>query len=191
MNENIEIEFKNLLTEKEYHLLLQSLPFPKKAKKLVNHYFETESFSLKQKRCALRLREKDGIFIATLKTPHTEGVLEVNDRVTPEEAEHWLNHSVQFKPNIRKKMNQFGILESNLQYYGSLMTYRREIIYEKITLVLDESYYMDKKDYEIELETTNYSYGKKVFKDILKNYTIEKKETPPKIKRFFDALNPS
>ncbi|WP_212685903.1 CYTH domain-containing protein, partial [Salmonella enterica] len=82
MAQEIEIEFKNLLTEEEYLKLLSNLPFPKYSQTQTNYYFETEDFSLKAHGSALRIREKNGNYTLTLKETHELGLLETHDALT-------------------------------------------------------------------------------------------------------------
>ncbi len=50
MTQEIEIEFKNLLTKSEFLKLSEALCMKKHDfKQQVNHYFDTKDFSLKQK----------------------------------------------------------------------------------------------------------------------------------------------
>ncbi len=59
MTQEIEIEFKNLLTKSEFLKLSEALCMKEHDfKQQVNHYFDTKDFSLKQKKSALRIREK-------------------------------------------------------------------------------------------------------------------------------------
>ena len=70
MSQNIEIEFKNMLTSEEFlQLKLHFNIDQNKFKKQVNHYFDTPSFSLKSLNSALRIREKGTQFEMTLKQP--------------------------------------------------------------------------------------------------------------------------
>lgn len=50
MTQEIEIEFKNLLTKSEFQKLSEALGMKKHDfKRQINHYFDTKDFSLKQK----------------------------------------------------------------------------------------------------------------------------------------------
>src|SRR5699024_2293642 len=90
MSQEIEIEYKNLLTKQEFDYLLGHFPFPQNSQKQTNFYFETENFSLKENGAALRIREKDGHYRLTLKEPHPDGLLETHDPLTEAEAMNWL-----------------------------------------------------------------------------------------------------
>lgn len=58
-NQNIEIEFKNMLTKEEYELLLTHFQVGKEDLfEQENHYFDTSDFALKANHSALRIRKK-------------------------------------------------------------------------------------------------------------------------------------
>jgi len=88
MSQELEIEFKNMVSETDFKRLvdtfqLQLGDFPVQH----NHYFDTEAFLLKQAGCALRIREKNGMFELTLKEPATDGLLETNEKISCAVAE--------------------------------------------------------------------------------------------------------
>src|SRR4051812_19896764 len=92
MSQNIEIEFKNMLSADEFCMIrnffqLTSADFIKQE----NYYFDTKDFALKQHGCALRIREKKGRFEMTLKQPHPDGLLEINEILSPEQVHLLLN----------------------------------------------------------------------------------------------------
>ncbi|WP_249870111.1 CYTH domain-containing protein [Oceanobacillus saliphilus] len=188
MTQEIEIEYKNLLTKEEYERLLHSLPFPEEGKKQINHYFETEDFALKRFGCALRIREKDGKFQLTLKEPHPEGLLETHDWLTDQEAKSWLEGNIIPKEHTEKQLLKKNMQLEKLQYCGNLTTLRREIAYHDVLLVLDYSTYLEMEDYEFELEATSKESGIRIFQQVLEQHAIEKKNTPNKIERFFHSI---
>lgn len=188
MTQEIEIEFKNLLTEKEYQQVYQFLPF--KSVELIeqtNYYFETEEMELKAKGAALRIRHKNGACTLTLKQPHAEGLLETHDPMTDEEADLWIQGKMVEKPHVCKQLKEIGIPTASLQYLGSLTTRRKEIDYKGATIVLDHSLFYDQEDYELEVEASSRKAGKQVIKEILNACNIPERETDNKIKRFYDA----
>ncbi len=189
MTQEIEIEYKNMLTKDEFNLLLTSLPFPQKAETQVNHYFETADFSLKEQGCALRIREKNGSFTMTLKEPHTTGLLETHDQLTKDEADSWLNGRPTTTPETINRLANKGIEVDKLIYYGSLTTKRREFAYDDVLLVLDYNTYLGTTDYELELEAASEQSGQSMMRKLLDDYQIEQRKTPNKIHRFFAAKN--
>lgn len=187
MAQEIEIEFKNLLTEDEFNILLDKLPFPEYSVKQTNFYFETKDLSLKDKGCALRIREKQGNYRLTLKEPHELGLQETHDTLTEEEAKHWLNGKIIPKPETTRQLQNLGVDQEELVYYGSLTTERREVEYQDVLIVLDDSTYNGVQDYEFELEAKDQKVGLTRFHSILDQFEIKKKETPNKIVRFFNT----
>lgn len=188
MAQEIEIEFKNLLTEKEYHQVYHYLPFKTvELMEQTNYYFETEDLKLKQKGAALRIRYKNGKCTLTLKEPHKEGLLETHDSLTEEEANLWIQNKMMVKPHVSKQLQGLGISIESLHYMGSLTTRRKEMEYKGTTVVLDHSLYYDQEDYELEVEANSKEDGKKAIQEILKACNIPERETDNKIKRFYNA----
>lgn len=52
--------------------------------------------------------------------------------------------------------------------------------------MLDHSRYLNKEDYEIEVEVTNAEEGYRSFQNLLASHHIPVRKTPNKIKRFYD-----
>ena len=52
--------------------------------------------------------------------------------------------------------------------------------------MLDHSRYLNKEDYEIEVEVTNAEEGFRSFQKLLASHQIPVRKTPNKIKRFYD-----
>ncbi|MFP7494775.1 CYTH domain-containing protein [Terribacillus saccharophilus] len=189
MPQEIEIEFKNLLTEAEFNQLYKSLDMENTPViQQVNHYFETKDFQLKQLGSALRIREKNGKFQSTLKQPHADGLLETHDELTEQQAKAWLQGKITLGPEISKQLQELGISAAELVYGGALETVRRERRYLETTVVLDKSTYGSTTDYELELEAHSYAHGEHVFQSVLSEHGIGKRETPNKIQRFYDSL---
>ena len=65
MQKGTDVEFKSLLTEKEYNKLLEYFTNAKSDFQ-TNHYFDTKRFSLKALNASLRVRERED-FELTLK----------------------------------------------------------------------------------------------------------------------------
>lgn len=188
MAQEIEIEYKMLLTKTEFELLLSNIPFPKEGEKQINHYFDTKCFSLQKKLCALRIREKDNSYQLTLKEPNTIGLLETHDTLSKKDALSWLDGNIIEQKHVGKQLNTLDVLSENLLYYGSLTTVRREINDQNVIFVLDYNTFNGYSDYEFELEAPNENIGSKTFKNILTEHSIIIKDTPNKIQRFFSTL---
>lgn len=188
MTQEIEIEYKNLLTKEEFDRLLENLPFPEQSETQINYYFETKDFSLKQNGCALRIREKNGEYKLTLKEPHPQGLLETHDFLTKQEALDWIDGKFITKRHTASQLAEKDISPEDLIYYGCLKTERRELNDNNVLIVLDFSTYNGKSDYELELEAPSQEVGIEAFQTLLKAHNIQKRITPNKIKRFFQTL---
>src|SRR5690625_37117 len=187
MSQEIEIEFKNLLTKEAFDYLLKVFPFPTNGQTQVNYYFETDQFDLQKNRCALRIREKNNTYQLTLKEPHSDGILETHESISHQEEIHWLTSHIIYKQRIDEQLKQFNISLDALKYYGSLKTIRYEANVQDVLLVLDHSTYHGHSDYELEIEAKNKKSGIEFFNNILEQHHIEKKKTPNKIERFFNT----
>lgn len=188
MTQEIEIEYKNLLTKEEFDHILNNYPFPKNETEQINYYFETKDFSLKKHGCALRIREKNGQFVLTMKEPHPNGLLETHEPLSKEEAYDMINGKIIKRDTINNQLKNMNIAIQDLAYYGQLLTERREITYENVLLVLDYSIYNDRSDYELEIEAPSEEIGTPFFNNFLTKNNINKRNTPNKIKRFFATL---
>lgn len=186
--QTLEIEYKNLLTRKEFKRLLSEIPFPKYGVKQINHYFETKDFKLRDQKTALRIREKNNEYTLTIKQPHPKGILETNASLTKDETKQWLQGKPVFKPVIQKQLHPLGIEAKDLIYFGHLTTIRRSIWLDDAELVLDDNYYLKRRDYELELEVSEAHKGKQMFTHLLKKHHIKQRKVRNKIERFFSVL---
>ncbi|MBY7143118.1 CYTH domain-containing protein [Virgibacillus sp. NKC19-3] len=188
MAQEIEIEYKNMLTKDEFDRLLYHLPFPEYSQTQTNYYFETTDFALKKNGCALRIREKNGVYQLTLKEPHKDGLLETHDSLTKEEVRNWMQGNIIAKTHTTKQLKNKSISTQNLHYYGRLTTKRHELKNANIVIVLDYSTFNGKEDYELEVEATSQEIGIQAFESLLKEHDIQQRDTPNKIERFFQTI---
>ncbi|MEA3322151.1 MAG: CYTH domain-containing protein [Bacillota bacterium] len=189
-NQEIEIEFKNLLTFDEFTSLCSA--FKVKSDDFFtqeNHYFDTPAFALKEKGCALRIRKKGDTFTLTLKQPAKEGLLETHQVVSDHEFETMKSEKNGLISGIISTIlrEDLNISPSEVIYFGSLKTNRAELPYKEGLLVLDESTYLDTSDFELEYEVKNYAEGERLFHELLDAYGIPLRETKNKIVRFYEA----
>ncbi|MGG3564084.1 CYTH domain-containing protein [Neobacillus rhizosphaerae] len=186
MSQNIEIEFKNMLTESEYKRLLNELEIDQtQIFSQENHYFDTPRFSLKEAGSALRIRKKKHHFEMTLKQPATVGLLETNQILSEEEVTMALQSGKLPTGVIQQLIEANGIPFSKIEYFGHLLTNRVEIPYKKGLLVLDHSTYLNKEDYELEYEVEDYKEGQLIFQEFLSYHKIPERKTENKIRRFY------
>ncbi len=189
LKQEMEIEFKNMLTKEEFgHLCSHAEINEAHFFSQENHYFDTESFSLKEHGCALRIREKNGQYEMTLKQPAKEGLLESNLTIDGKEARQIIESGNLTDNSITALIEEaYHIPKDAITYFGSLKTTRAETEFEGGLLVLDHSEYLGKEDYELEYEATDYRKGKITFENLLHTLNIPLRHTDNKIKRFYLA----
>ncbi len=190
MSQEIEIEFKNLLTKEQYELLLNEFKIDQNMiKRQVNHYLDTPDWHLKELFSGLRIRETKTKVVCTLKEKTSEHTyLETTDALTREDAFNILEGNSFPAPSVKDKLKQLQIPIEELKVFGTLTTDRVEIPYEQGILVLDHSYYLNRDDFEVEYETNDEIIGATTFSNFLIKYSIEKRHTDKKIARFMKAL---
>ncbi|WP_067842068.1 CYTH domain-containing protein [Amphibacillus sediminis] len=190
MNQEIEIECKNLLTEIEYQRLLDYFELTNLEPTLqINHYFETPDFALKQKGSALRIRAKQNHYTLTLKQPFQDGLLETHDSLLENQVRLWLNNKPIFTPHVGIQLEKIGIKLNQLKYGGALETARIEVYYHESLVVLDKSRYNGTVDYELEVESDQRSKAESTMDHLIERLALTRKETPNKIERFYRTLD--
>lgn len=190
MHQEIEIEFKHMLTLDEFHTLLKELPFPKEPLIQTNYYFETSTRTLIKKRCALRIRLKNDTYQCTFKEPHPQGVLETHDALSKEEAKRWMKGSFIHLPHISHRLTAHGIDVQDLFYIGSLTTKRYKYDMNGLQYVLDESSYGNTVDHELEIEAPSYEQGFHAYQQVVDGFQLSPQRSITKIERFFHEMFP-
>ncbi|KGR73692.1 CYTH domain-containing protein [Ureibacillus sinduriensis] len=190
MTQELEIEFKNVLTKQQYETLLKK--FHVSNEMIVhqtNHYFDTKEFRLKELFSGLRIRVTNKKIVCTLKErTATNTHLETTDVITREQADLMLTGRGFFAESVKIRLSQLGVPVEHLHHFGTLSTERVEISHKGGTLVFDHSFYLNCDDYEVEYETNEENRGRKVFENFLKENDIPQKAADKKIARFMSAL---
>src|SRR5699024_8142218 len=181
MEQELEIEYKVLLSEDKFKELLNNLNFPSNSVTQINYYFETPDLKLKQINSALRIREKNSHYIVTLKEHHKKGILEN----TFQQA---IKNNILFAPNCSKQLQKNNISLDTIKYIGSLITERYEFKDNNLIYVLDKSFYNNKVDYELEIEAPSQEIGSHIFNQLVSRFNIKKVPPITKIERFFNTL---
>ena len=190
MAQQLEIEFKNLLTKQQYEQLLQTFQIPKDTiKRQTNHYFDTPTNALRNIKSGLRIRQIGCYYECTLKEKSAEHAhLETTDELTAKQAELMLQGKGFFAVEVAKRLSFHNVPLNELALIGSLTTDRVEIPYKDGLLVFDHSYYLQSDDYEVEYETNDEKKGNIIFDEFLRQHNIKKQKTDKKIARFMKAL---
>ena len=189
MSTNLEIEFKNMLTKTEYQQLMNHFN-PQNLSLITqqNIYYDTANASLKQLKSALRIRIKNETYELTLKLPQSIGLLEINQSLTADDVWQFNNHKKLPPGAVVDALISHNIDVSHLNIITDLITKRFECPYEGGLLVLDESFYHEITDYELEYEVTDYDIGHHQFQTLLNHYHIPLRPAKSKIKRAIDAM---
>ncbi|MGV3489332.1 MAG: CYTH domain-containing protein [Tuberibacillus sp.] len=189
MSREIEIEFKNLLKQDEFLLLLKEFHL-KESNFIVQHndYFDTPSFELKEKGSALRIREKKDQCVLTLKQPAKVGLMETHQRLEKRQAEAIIHGENIPDGEVTRALIQMNVDTDQLRHLGRLTTMRAEISYRGGTLVFDHSFFGDKEDFELEYEVNNPEEGQRAFFEMLHQFNIPQRKTENKIQRLMNAI---
>lgn len=184
----IEKEYKNLLTKAQYEAIADDYQSVfKKDVTQTNSYYDYEGL-LQQHKMALRIRIVEGKETGeiTLKIPQSSlEVLEYTE-VLPVDILNAYNHDKQFAlpTSLQETLENKGITLQTVNQTALLTTHRLEgALSENEWLVLDESHYNGKVDYETEMEVRSLELGEPVFLGILEKYKIERRQAESKIKR--------
>lgn len=190
MSKEIEIEFKSMLTKNEYETLLRYYNVSdEQFVTQTNLYFDTVDFLLKKHGMGLRIRRFADKAEATLKIPQTIGLLEVTDPLTLDEVDKALakDQFAQQATEILEQLEALDISSSNLDLIGKLITKRAEFMIPEGKLALDESWYSEHHDFELELEVSDSSFDKTAFKRLLAKFELPYRKTQNKIVRAVSA----
>ncbi len=185
----LEIEFKNMLSGREYGSLQEKYFNNAEPVVQTNFYIDTPNLDMRQNRVLLRIRDAEGTQMMTLKEPTERGVMEYHGEVASD-----LNFDHAIRPEelpelIRGELGRFNIDTSQLKIYGALSTERREVPYEDGVLVLDRNTFLDHEDFELEYEVDNYDKGETHFVRLLEDAGIERRAEITKSERFYNKLD--
>ena len=191
MTKELEIEFKNMLTKKEYRRLSEDFAaFHNGPVTQHNHYFDTVDFQLKEQLSALRIRNKSGRFECTLKVPAAVGHYEITDKLTKEQARRMLEMEAFEAAEVSAALQELNIPSTALKPIGTLTTHRVEFEYLEGLLVIDHSEYNGREDFELEFEVADAESGQERFLNFLKQQEIPNRPAKKKIVRFMDSAAP-
>lgn len=185
MNKQTEIEFKTLLSEAEYNMLMQHFA-NNNTNEQTNHYFDTPRFSLKAAEASLRVRERDGNYELTLKRKKGYSQIECNVKISKEEFDDIKTTGYITNDEILGEISSI-IGNQKLVNFLSLNTLRMYFPYSNGVLFIDKSNYLGLTDYELEYEAKSYHLGKEEFISIIKEFKLDYKKSDKKINRAFNA----
>lgn len=191
MAQELEIEFKNMLTKEEYFRLITHFKLKDEQFHLQhNHYFETANQDLRAVRSGLRIRQLDGRNELTLKEP-AKGIAltETTDELTDEQVQQVLQHDAPIPAvEVLARLQDLNISVEDLKKIGTLSTTRAEIKYRNGLLVFDYSQYANQEDYELEYEVQDEESGRIIFMELLDELAIPTRPADKKLARFMKAI---
>ncbi|WP_034550768.1 CYTH domain-containing protein [Carnobacterium funditum] len=188
MSEEFEIEFKNKLSAKDYYRLLNYY----KAEEgdffiQENHYFDSTLWELKKMHAGLRIRVLDDTAELTLKTPLNKHLLETTDYLSIIESEDLLlKDQIYFTGHVARKLRELNINPKDMHLIGSLKTKRFEKQTSVGLIVLDQSFYGEQTDFELEFEVHEAQTGEIAFDTFLKKHQLKKNRSENKIVRMIN-----
>lgn len=190
MSQELEIEYKNMLSEEEFSMLCRKFSVdPASFFRQVNNYFDTPTYGLREKKSALRIRHVDGKHDLTFKQPHGDAILETHQLLTDDESRELIQFGVMPGGDVEKAIDALGIDVDQLVHIGALMTDRAEFSYKNGKLFLDHSHYLNHNDFEVEYEATDAHEGARVFGTLLHACAIARRPSKNKILRLYEALH--
>jgi uncharacterized protein YjbK len=171
MSNAIEIEAKALVKEGDYKKLVARFK-GNRSYTQTNYYIDNDEGLLRKEGVALRIREKEGLYEMTLKTPLSEGLLEKNCSWTKERFDAFMKKGVFPEGDIKRFLTMLDIDVTTLKVLATLTTKRIDIDYEGGKLSLDENHYSGQVDYEIELEHNSMVDATKYLKGLFEEEKI-------------------
>ncbi len=180
MYEQLEIEFKSLLTCDEFDSLVARFDLKDKFTKQYNYYFDTEDHFILKSASSFRIRFKNGKYKITYKSRKTtNSLIERSINIDSDKALFYLENG--FSDDI------INVNLPVIHHCGTLMTERASFKIGDGEIFLDKNYYSNIVDYEIEFECNNEKTGKNVFSNFLNEHSIQFRDSKPKIVRAFEA----
>ncbi|PCK22153.1 CYTH domain-containing protein [Bacillus pumilus] len=184
MAQEIEIELKQLLLKEEFEQLKQYFQLKDTDfRTQTNYYLDTPQFDIKSQFAALRMREKDGQWVLTLKEPHEIGLLETHQTLAPPAS---LEQFQLPEGEVADRLDNLNIQKDQIVYFGSLETSRAEKMINEGLIVLDHSRYLTVEDYELEFEVSDLEIGQTAFSALLRQFQIPTRKTKNKVVRFYE-----
>lgn len=171
MSTAIEIEAKVLISKYDYQGLSEAFkdhkPFTQ-----TNYYIDSDDDYLHKEGIVLRIREKNGSYTMTLKTPLSTGLLEKNEPVSPEEFAAMRDQHLFPKNDLARFLTMLGVDIASLKLVTSLTTERIDIEFHDGLLSLDKNEYSGNVDYEVEFEYNNIKDAETIVSNLLKEHNI-------------------
>ena len=178
-----EKEYKCLIDEKAYNRAEKAYLWDS-VKNQTNHYYAAQTDCLAENRIPVRIREKDGTYKIQVKRHiNKKSALHISDeREFPTDG----------APSVidtEKAYEITGLETGALKKIGALTTLRHSFMWDEYTeICLDKSTYLDRVDYEIEVEYQN-EMPERLISELKELGVDFQKPVTGKYSRFVNRLN--
>ena len=181
MNTNLEREYKVLLTMEQFEALNEQQNQWVVVRQ-INTDYDTKDLQIRKQKGSMRIRERAGSFLFTLKLHQGDGLMEY-EKLLPCNDVSALEDS-----EIKELLKQFDIKEDIIAI-TSLITDRAIVETDVAEICFDHNFYNGHEDYEIEYEYKTAHQGLAEFQKLLDpiHVTYEKNCTS-KSKRAIQSL---
>ncbi len=180
MYEELEIEFKSLLSKEEFDTLIEKFSLQDKFFKQYNYYFDTDDEYILKNDSAFRIRLKNGNYKLTYKSKKTKNsVIEKSIDLDFDRAMFYLENGYSDE-----------LIDADLPelfHCNTLMTERVSFMIDGGEIFIDKNFYSNIVDYEVEFECNDEKKGIVIFEKFLKDNSITFRESAPKMVRAFRA----
>lgn len=148
----IEQESKKIISYKEYDRINRLVKWEKEYMQ-INYYFDTEDFQLAYNGITCRVRDKNSSLYFQIKYPDSSDNCSARVREENEYKIDCITETIPYDIYIKLHIEKYVSNYNDIKLRGSMITYRKECdIGSGAVLFLDKNIYLDKLDYEIELE---------------------------------------
>jgi uncharacterized protein YjbK len=186
MAKNLEIEYKNILSQIEYEKLFNHYNFSKTVPLTQeNIYFDTADGELRKRHIGLRVRITDSYVHLTMKQPvKNHQKLETTEKLTFIDGESIreigkLSHGGE----VADFLSTINVALDDLEVIGKFKTIRHQQEIDGQDMVLDRCFFDYFEDYELEVETTDPEVGMQFYQNLLQNFQIPQRPVKQKIVR--------
>ncbi len=171
MSNAIEIEAKALVRPEDYKKLLKRFGGYRKYKQ-TNYYLDNDKSEMRKEGLGLRIRERNGEYEMTLKTPLSQGLLEKNEHIKVDQFEDFAGKGIFPENDLKRFLTMMDIDVSSLRIKGALTTERIDVPYKGGKLSIDKNEYSDIVDYEVELEYNNEKDAEDLLRELFEEENI-------------------
>jgi Uncharacterized protein conserved in bacteria len=190
---NLEIEFKNLLSQENFYSLCTLFKIQSDDFVLQKNFYYDYDDILSEKLMSLRIRIRNNERVITLKQKAVQSQhaqIEITEPLTSSIEEFCANPSELLPKAIRNHLSMEQISLDKLEAIGRVDTLRKELNYQGGLLCLDYNRFNNlDEDYELEFEFNSINDGETLFDNFLVQNNIPLRPAKSKIIRMIEYRN--